>query len=147
MPAEACTTCGVLDALGRHDPMCQYAINIGAPRLAEDEEPIDPAEEEDVVELEREFTESEEPVEDKAWSEQPEAMLRAVATEHVLGQAPVQGHRPTLWFSYRADADVGGFDAIVFESELEALRHAVNHGERVRPLELGRSLTEQANDA
>ena len=139
---EECLSCGVLDALARHDPMCDRAIKLGLPRLAEGEEPIDPGEEEEAG-LEREFTEVEEPVETETWSEQPEAMLRAVATDNVVKRFPPP--EIELWFSYRSDAD-GGFDVIVFEGELDALRYAVSHGQRVQELKLGESLREQVND-
>ena len=38
---DALECCGVTDALERHDPFCPRAIDLGLPRLAEGEEPID----------------------------------------------------------------------------------------------------------
>ena len=48
-----------------------------------------------------------------------------------------------LWFAYDAD-DLG--KAVIFDSELTALRHAVEFGLRVRQLTLGQSLRLQITD-
>jgi hypothetical protein len=133
--------------------MCQHAINLGLLRLAEGEDPIDPAEEqaEAEVELEREFIEADEPktAGKEAWSEQPEAMVRAVATENAIArlkaEEPELAER-TLWFSYAYVGDAID-DVVVFPSELDALRHAVTHGYKARPLKLGESLIDQVRDA
>lgn len=141
---EECLSCGVLDALGRHDPMCDRAIKLGLPRLAEDEEPIDPHDQAE-AELEREFefTEIEpepEVREGEGWSEQPKAMIRAVATENAIPEPA------DLWFSYAYVGDAID-DVVVFGSELDALRHAVAHGYKARRLKLGESLVDQVRDA
>jgi hypothetical protein len=51
------------------------------------------------------------------------------------------GDAAELWISYGGDGEA--FDAVIFTSELDALRHAVTEGRRVHKLELGRSLREQ----
>ena len=143
---ETCTDCGVRDALGRHAPMCAYAIGIGLPRLAEGEEPIDPALNEtdlDVEGLSDEEVDAEQtPVRsmaefDERYTDRPGAIERA--PKHGVTE---------LWISYRPEiGDIAGFDATVFETELDALRHAVETGAKVRRLELGRSLRKQVEDA
>jgi hypothetical protein len=135
---DACTDCGVLDALSRHDPMCGRAIQYGLPRLAEGEQPIDPVEYENAPEDDGESGEI-------ADGEPPPLQDRPGAIE----RAPKLGVRLTeLWISYRPEiGDVAGFDATVFETELDALRHAVETGAKVRRLELGRSLRKQVEDA
>ena len=130
---DPCETCGVVDALGRHAPLCTYAIGIGLPRLAEDEEAIDPRDsEEPTVEFDETDDESGLAL---LFDEQPTRIIRAP------GPAPT-----ALWFAYETLGDATVFDATVFDSELEALRHAVERGKKVHRLELGRSLREQVND-
>jgi hypothetical protein len=53
------------------------------------------------------------------------------------------GDAAELWISYGGDGEE--FDAVIFTSELDALRHAVTEGRRVHKLELGRSLREQVS--
>lgn len=128
--AEACETCGVIDALGRHASMCAYAIRIGLPRLAEDEEPIDSPDFE--YDEERDMT--------------------RMATTADLQDEPGRIERApfrdvsSLWFAYESLGDTKVFDATVFDSELDALRHAVERGKKVHRLELGRSLREQVSE-
>jgi len=157
-----CKDCGVLDALGRHGPTCPYALKIGLPRLAEGEEPIEREEvldtargmglTEDDVDMDDPNIESgyDGPVAEGGevspnhpahpqWHEHPQRMIRAEATSRMI-PPPVL---PELWFAY-ADVDTPGFDAIVFGSEIDALRYAVTHGWHVKPLDLGESLHGQA---
>jgi hypothetical protein len=47
-----------------------------------------------------------------------------------------------LWISYYESE----FDAVIFASELEALRYAVEHGWKVRELQLGLSLRQQIHE-
>jgi len=124
MLTEPCPECGVADALGRHAGDCPRAIEIGLPRLSEGEDPIEPSESlsDDFEELEA----------------QPPVPLRP--------SPPAPRRRAesgSLWISYRNPHEVDEFDAVVFDSELEALRHAVNAGWQVVALELGRSLADQ----
>jgi hypothetical protein len=117
---EPCERCGVLDALERHAPDCAYAISIGLPRLSEGEEPIDPTEEEAPT--------PEGPT--------PELIAQVVAPV-------VRTASPGLWLAYYVP-EAPGLDpfseAIVFPTELEALRFAVEHGMRATPLTLGKRL-------
>lgn len=139
---EACEDCGVLDALDRHDPMCPRAIRLGLLRLAEGEAPIPPGEDEG------------EPGEiDGGDLPEPGAValanLHTAITDHpgAIERAPAP-REPELWISYRPEiGDIAGFDATVFETELDALRHAVETGAKVRRLELGKSLRKQVEDA
>jgi hypothetical protein len=137
----ACQHCGVDDALGRHDPVCPHAIDIGLPRLAEGEDPIAP--------------EEENPLEESGY-DGPVAGENDVSPNHpahpqwqgaprVSEAWPVVAEAAELWISYGGEGGDPGeeFDAVVFTSELEALRHAVTEGRRVHKLELGRSLREQ----
>ena len=147
---EPCPECGISDALGRHGPTCDYAIRIGLPRLAEGEEAIDP----DAADLD------EQPTREMRVPARDETVLVRSAAEFEQKFGPASDRPgaierapapPTeLWFSYTLDASdrsPGHFDVIVFDSELDALRHAVFAGEKVHRLELGRSLREQVNDA
>jgi hypothetical protein len=123
--------------------MCAYAIRIGLPRLAEDEEAIDPADVLPLAPLEPDSEQSSmaDLFEDRPGAIEPAAGLAQLAIER--GMVPYRvGDVTTLWISYHIE-EVVSFDAIVFESELEALRYAVEHGEKVHRLELGRSLREQ----
>ena len=136
--AEACDECVVRDALGRHGPMCPRALRLGLLRLAEGEEPIDPSD-------------SEEPLVE--YDEEPGAValanLHTAITDRpgAIERAPAP-REPELWISYRPEiGDIAGFDATVFETELDALRHAVETGAKVRRLELGKSLRKQVEDA
>jgi hypothetical protein len=157
-----CEHCGVLDALGRHDGACPYAVEVGLPRLAEGEPPIDP-EDPDEGELGPEDPNLESgydgPVAEEGevspnhpahpqWHDQPGAIQRAPsqATHSLIRERPAEA--PELWVSYRHSDGSGGedgFDAVVFATELDALRHAVREGYNVRQLELGRSIREQAD--
>lgn len=142
--ADACEVCGVLDALGRHDGACSYAIRIGLPRLAEDEEPISPADSEEPI------VEYDEDVDLFPGSDRPGAIERAPAAG--LAQLAIErGIAPALptalWFAYESLGDTAVFDATVFDSELEALRHAVERGKKVHRLELGKSLREQVSES
>jgi hypothetical protein len=131
--AEPCTECGIIDALGRHAGDCPRAIEIGLPRLADGEAPIDPIEEE---RLDREIADSATRIEPE-----PDPLLTIVRQRGVALNDPgivVTG----LWMAYHTDGT--DFDAVVFAAEIEALRYAVAEGWQVKPLELGRSLTEQA---
>jgi hypothetical protein len=182
-----CQACGVLDALGRHDGTCSYALEVGLPRLAEGEDPIDP---EDEGELGPEDPNLESgydgPVAEEGevspnhpahprWHQDSPAVQRVLDEDrpgdiqrapsqatHALtgdmvahqrpdgmweprprGENPDAGLYTGLWVSYRGDRDDGKFDAVIFATELDALRHAVKEGYNVHPLELGRSLREQ----
>jgi hypothetical protein len=132
-----CQHCGVQDALGRHDPTCSYALQIGLPRLAEGEEPIEPMDDDDPNESVAVSRVMEE--------EQGEPGPPSQATHALTGRIernPDAGLYTGLWFAY-ADVDTPGFDVIVFGAEIDALRHAVAHGWHVAPLELGKSLHAQ----
>lgn len=134
---EPCTECGVIDALSRHDPMCGYAIRIGLPRLAEGEQPIEPGAEDDALPeaAPEEATLIHSVAEyDEQFSDRPGAIERAP-----------RAALTELWFSY-IEADGTFDDAVVFGSELEALRHAVTHGAKVQQLELGKSLRGQVRE-
>jgi hypothetical protein len=156
----ACPDCGVDDALGRHDPACAHAIAIDLPRLAEGEDPIAPHEDDDPL------AESgyDGPPSDTVSPNHPAYQIRdepgdiqrAPDEDYVARQRPDGQWEPVprsqnpdaglytgLWISYRGERDDGKFDAVVFASELDALRHAVREGYNVHPLELGRSLREQ----
>lgn len=68
--------------------------------------------------------------------------------EEQMAQMPPPGNPPPvakliLWMAY-VDADGDTFNAVVFDSELEALRYAVAEHWQVMQVELGRSLLEQA---
>ena len=138
---EACAECGVLDSLDRHDPMCPRAIRLGLLRLAEGEPPIDPSDsEEPLVEYDEEPGAVALANLHEAVADRPGAIERAPDS-----QAPYRtGDVTSLWFSYTGDHE--DFDAIVFETELDALRHAVKHGAKAHRLELSRSLREQADE-
>jgi hypothetical protein len=123
--AEPCPECGVVDALGRHDGTCPRAIELGLPRLADGEEPIDPLVDEE---------EQRQVAEGRLYQEEQ-------------AQMPPQGNPPpvrknVLWMAFGSADD--SFDAVVFDSELEALRYAVAAHWQVLQVELGRSLAEQA---
>lgn len=139
---ERCEECGVRDALGRHGATCRYALRIGLPRLAEDEAPIAPGE------PGIEPLDAEELDVDVAEALADPAASSAAAWEADVPVTPPplvgvhHGDVTSLWFSYLPDFS----DMIVFESELEALRHAVRSGEKVHRLELGRSLRKQASE-
>jgi hypothetical protein len=128
--AEPCTYCGVLDALDRHRGDCQYAIDIGLPRLADGEEPIAPSSEAGHAMADAEEEEGEAPA-------RPERTIQAPGASRARRQST------ELWMSYSVDGSEN-FDAVVFGSEIEALRHAVDHGNQVIALELGKPLRAQA---
>lgn len=151
--------CGVADALGRHAPDCIHALEIGLPRLAEGEEAIDSAEMEALTDDELAI---EDPNEESGY-DGPVAKEGEVSPNHpahpqwhITSPAEIPGHtsgRPPnpdaglytgLWMSWTLD-DSGYFDALIFGSELEALRYAVREGYKVVPLELGKPLREQAD--
>lgn len=138
---EACEDCGIVDALDRHDPMCPRALRLGLLRLAEGEAPIDPSDsEEPLVEYDEEPGAVALANLHEAVADRPGAIERAPDL-----QAPYRTSDLTeLWFSY-AEVDGSFDDAVVFGSELDALRHAVTHGAKVRRLELGKSLRAQAD--
>jgi hypothetical protein len=139
---EACLRCGVLDALGRHAGDCSYALEIGLPRLADGEDPIDPSEP---------LNGADQVAADMAATEQTavreEEPVRPSRSPRVSGAPanPNAGLYTGLWMSYTATPS-GLDDAIVFGSEIEALRFAVASGQRVVKLELGKSLQEQVRD-
>ena len=138
---ETCDECLVRDALGRHDSMCPRALRLGLVRLAEGEEPIEPGEvdEDEAVERAEEA--------EMASEREPVVIRRSRSSSSASG--PGRSERdtfddPELWFSYATDeAGDTYFNATVFGSELDALRHAVEHDEKVHRLELGISLREQ----
>lgn len=139
---EPCNECGVVDALGRHDPMCPYALRIGLPRLAEGEAPIPPGAE-DVEAL----TDAQVDAEQGGTVIHSSAEYEAEFGDRpgAIERAPRFAALTELWFSY-AEADGTFDDAVVFGSELEALRHAVTHGAKVQQLELGKSLRGQVRE-
>lgn len=120
----ACRWCGVHDALGRHAGDCQHAIDVGLPRLADGEEPI--ADFDEDIESDQSTDDY-----DAAPPPAPKSTYRQPIEE--------------LWLAYTNSAD--GFDAVVFASELEALRYAVKESCHVAPLKLGRPLRQQAKEA
>lgn len=125
----SCEYCGVEDALGRHGATCVRALQLGLPRLAEDEEPIPP--DEDATEDER--------VDVMETTTATASVMPVVTPTVTVDLTPRE-----LWASY---TDGGAdFDAVIFDSELDALRHAVAVGRRVHALELGRSLREQVSE-
>jgi hypothetical protein len=178
-----CPDCGVLDALGRHDPACPHALNIGLPRLAEGEDPIDPREEEPTREMTTFMPTPEDPNEESGydgpiaeegevspnhpahpqwhgapqedireyrddgerWREQPQHMIRAEA----MGRAVDALTFPDieLWFAHPPNDGKTEFDCVIFDTEIGALRFAVEAGWRVRPLQLGESLRDQVEGA
>ena len=162
-----CQSCGVLDALGRHAGNCPYALEVGLPRLAEGEDPIDPAEPDlglgqdpryDELGPEDPNLESgyDGPVAEEGevspnhpahpmWSrEAPRGLPPSAATHALIRERPQP--KIELWVSYKLDiTDAEEFDAVIFATELEALRHAVREGYRVHPLELARSIREQVD--
>jgi hypothetical protein len=132
--AEPCRECGVLDALERHAGDCPRALEMGLPRLADGEEPIDPVDE-------ASYEVADEPVE----VAEPDPLLTVARERDVVRDKRVSD----LWmaFGYNPDNDDGSFDAVVFDSELDALRYAVAAHWQVLQVELGRSLAEQATNA
>jgi hypothetical protein len=139
----ACEHCGVDDALGRHDPACPHALAIDLPRLAEGEEPIAPHEDDDPL------AESgyDGPPSDEVSPNHPAYLIRDEPGNIQRAPNPDAGLYTGLWISYRGERDDGKFDAVIFASELDALRHAVREGYNVHPLELGRSLRQQLQAA
>jgi hypothetical protein len=136
MTVGPCPECGVEDALGRHAGDCAHAIEIGLPRLAEGEDPIDPRD----VEIEEHTIDLDGPDDEEA----PPPLHPGITDRPgAIERHPDAGLYTSLWIAYRGVDQPGGFDAIVFGSELDALRHAVREGYNVHPLELGRSLREQ----
>ena len=133
---EACVDCGVVDALDRHDPMCPRAIRLGLLRLAEGEAPIPPGEDEGEP---GEIDGGDLPIQTMA--EYDEKLGPLHDRPGAIERAPRE-----LWFSY-TEVDGSFDDAVVFASELDALRHAVTRGAKVRRLELGKSLRAQTDAA
>ena len=101
---------------------------MGLPRLSDGEEPIDPIEED---RLDQEIADSASRIE-----RAPDPLL-AVARDALTNV--ITG----LWMAYSEHGDTG-FDAVIFGAEIEALRYAVESHWQVMPLELGRSLVDQA---
>jgi hypothetical protein len=157
--AEACKTCGVLDALDRHAPDCSRALEIGLPRLSENEEPIPPDEDfvdnevipvdeskigEDIELSERVVRAGENPQEElRPMRFRRRENIQFSEKEELPPRFPALTP-PGLWMSWTVDSS-GYFDGTVFASELEALRHAVSNGYRVIQLELGKPVREQAD--
>lgn len=161
-----CEHCGVLDALGRHDGACSYALDVGLPRLAEGEPPIDPNDP-DEGELGPEDPNLESgydgPVAEEGevspnhpahpqWHDRPGDIQRAPsqATHSLIRERPPA--TPELWMAWIIETNeaISGtdyFDARVFSSEIDALRYAVREGWHVVTVELGTSLREQATKA
>lgn len=124
--AEPCPECGVRDALGRHAGNCPRALEIGLPRLAEDEDPIDPTlDAEEAEYAQREYE-------------------RAVAQRRSLPPTGPVAQSAELWIAH-TKASESSFDALIFDSELAALRYAVAHSMEVKPLQLGVSMIEQTS--
>lgn len=136
--AEPCRECGILDALGRHAGECPRALEMGLPRLADGEDPIDPIEEY-----------GDEPEELEPGVIQPAAdPLLTVAANTPRFRRDNPDAKPTdLWIAYQDASDEHDFNAVIFATELEALRHAVNAHWQVMPLELGRPLLDQVRAA
>jgi len=128
---EPCRECGILDALGRHAGTCPRALEMGLPRLADGEDPIDPIEEE---RLDREIADSASRIE-----RAPDPLL-TIARERGAVHDPDTG----LWMAYHEGVGKD-FDAVVFGTEIDALRYAVAEQWQVMALELGRSLVDQAS--
>jgi hypothetical protein len=158
--STACEYCGVRDALERHDGACPRAIELGLPRLAEGEEPIDPDEGEIAIEADAQVERvvdgvvEQSPAEEVAGgavspataTESPRRLpARFRATRPYVG-AEDEPQAPQLWMSYLEQSDVGGFDAVIFDTEIDALRHAVKEGRKACEVQLGRSLLEQVSD-
>ena len=124
---EPCRECGIVDALGRHAGDCPRALEMGLPRLADGEDPIDP--------IEDYADEPEEP--------EPDPLLTVAAnTPRYRRDNPDADPYTGLWMAYH---DTGNdFDAVIYATELEALRRAVAEHWQVMALELGRSLVDQA---
>ena len=167
--AEACTDCGVLDALERHAGNCPRAVSLGLPRLAEGEEPIGP-DDIDAVPEEEGYEEGPVPVarpsEPLGQAEYARAVRVHESSEETLDELEHRANRrfgppPPIpgigdvaalpqtgqvefWMSYSTGIAEGDFDAVVFGTEIEALRHAVANSNQVKPLKLGESLREQA---
>jgi hypothetical protein len=151
---DPCEICGVNDALGRHGSMCTRAIQLGLPRLAEDEDPIEPDPPEDPddgawTDSERQAELQGAPQDDireyrddgEQWVGQPRRMIRAQATASAIQPPP----RPVeLWFAYPVNDGVSEFDIVIFDSEISALRYAVQEGWKVKPLKLAEPVREQA---
>jgi hypothetical protein len=112
---------------------------MGLPRLADGEEPIDPIEE-TVYDPEPEL-EGEVAVEEIA---EPDPLLNVARRRGAVIDLPDK-RTSGLWMAYQAPG-AANFDAVVFSSEIDALRYAVTEHWQVRELELGRSLIEQAQD-
>jgi hypothetical protein len=152
----ACEYCGVLDALDRHDGTCPRARELGLPRLAEGEAPIDPTEiddSEDEAAEQAEAAEAAQAVEESGY-DGPIANESEISPNHLAHPRWHTADRPTAppptgqWISYRAELGGHEFDAVIFATELDALRHAVGEeGYKVHPLELGRSLRDQVEPA
>ena len=128
---EACRWCGVVDALGRHAGDCQHAIEVGLPRLADGEEPIDPAQEDEANAAATKLYEQ----------EQAEPLPTDLRQRFERRRLPAS---TDLWMSYRDDGD--HFDAVIFDSEIDALRHAVREGWQVVALQLGKPLLDQVRE-
>jgi hypothetical protein len=132
---EPCRECGVLDALGRHAGTCPRALEMGLPRLADGEDPIDPIEEE---RLDREIADSASQIEPA-----PDPLLTIAREQGAVHDNPDAGLYTGLWMAYREGVGKD-FDAVIFGAEIDALRYAVTEHCQVMALELGRSLVDQA---
>jgi len=126
-----CDECGVTDALMRHASDCPRALRTGLPRLAENEDPIDPRE-------------------DEISEPAPDATGAPVAASEPVRRSnpsPGASHRSEpLWMAYNDPASrTSDFDAIIFATELEALRHAVANEMQVKQVKPGVSIRDQAS--
>lgn len=133
---EPCRECGVLDALGRHAGDCPRALEMGLPRLADGEDPIDPIEE---ASYDRQIAQ------ERAAEPEHDPLLKVARDQGAVRDIRDVLTNPDaeltdLWMAYQDASDERDFNAVIFGTELEALRHAVNAHWRVIPLELGRSL-------
>lgn len=139
---EPCAECGVWDALGRHAGTCPRAIEIGLPRLADGEEPIDPIEDErEYAQAQAELPELNDAPGDIQRAP-PDPLLTIVRERDMSAEQPSDAST-VLWMAYHDDG-TDFVDAVVFGAEIEALRYAVSSHWQVMPLELGRSLVDQA---
>lgn len=126
------------------------ARRLGLPFLAEGEEPI-PADDEVEAEAVKDSMSAKELAGLEAYSPGADALADPAyhAEEERKEQDPsFQAAQPEpvsvldgLWMAYYEDFS----DVLIFGSELEALRYAVNLTMRVKPLELGKSIRDQVS--
>jgi hypothetical protein len=132
--AEACPECDVVDELGRHDPLCQRALRLGLPRLAEGEMPVfeEPTDEPDFD------------VEPLPWLPDGDEEDLTVADINQAASRTPSSSGP--WMAY-GPCDTAIVQFVLFEDELSALRYAVARRMQVCCAAYGVPLSKLAEDA